>query len=68
MRGVFNIVVFHEAPWYVAKCVENDVASQGATVDEALANVREALELFYEGEPDLPVNPPAIFTTVEIAP
>lgn len=34
--------------WYVARCLEVEVASQGETVDEALANLREALELFFE--------------------
>jgi len=35
--------------WYVARCLENHVASQGRTRDEALANLQEALELYYEG-------------------
>ena len=38
--------------WYVARCLEVEVASQGATVDQALANLREALEprhLFLDG-------------------
>ena len=42
----------------VAQCVEVDVASHGDTVDEAVANLREALELYFEGTPvpkDLPV-------------
>jgi predicted RNase H-like HicB family nuclease len=34
--------------WYVSQCLELDVASQGATEDEALANLKEALELHFE--------------------
>jgi predicted RNase H-like HicB family nuclease len=37
--------------WYVAQCLEVDVVSQGKTADEALANLREALELYFEDEP-----------------
>ncbi len=37
--------ITHEAPWYVARCLEVEVASQGETVEEALGNLREALEL-----------------------
>ncbi len=37
-----------EGDGYVALCPELDIASQGATVEEALANVREAVELFLE--------------------
>jgi predicted RNase H-like HicB family nuclease len=33
---------------YVALCPELDVASQGATVEEATANLKEAVELFLE--------------------
>ena len=40
--------VTKEGELYVAQCLDVDVASQGATVDEALANLREALELRFE--------------------
>jgi predicted RNase H-like HicB family nuclease len=33
---------------YVALCPEIDVASQGATVEEARSNLQEAVELFFE--------------------
>jgi len=33
---------------YVALCPELDVASQGRTVEEATANLKEAVELFLE--------------------
>jgi len=54
--------VMHEGKWYVAQCLEIDVASQGETIEQALANLREALELRLEDEP-LPVSlrePPLI--------
>ena len=35
-------------PGYVALCPEIDVASQGDTIEQAVANLREAIELFYE--------------------
>lgn len=37
-----------EGVWFVAQCLEVDVASQGSTVDDALANLREALTLYFE--------------------
>jgi predicted RNase H-like HicB family nuclease len=33
---------------YVSFCPEIDIASQGATIEEAHDNLREALELFFE--------------------
>ena len=32
----FNVIVQKEENWYVAKCVDNSVASQGKTIEEAL--------------------------------
>jgi hypothetical protein len=32
----------------IAQCLEVDVASQGRTIDEALANLAEAVELYLE--------------------
>lgn len=33
---------------YIAQCLEVDVASQGQTIDEALSNLAEAVELYLE--------------------
>jgi predicted RNase H-like HicB family nuclease len=43
-----TVIVQKEDNWYVAKCLENSIASQGSTIEESLDNLREALELFYE--------------------
>jgi predicted RNase H-like HicB family nuclease len=40
--------VHQEEDWYVAQCLEIDVASQGRTVEEALANLREAVALYLD--------------------
>ena len=47
----FNVIVQKDDSWYVAKCIDNSVASQGKSVEEALNNLKEALELYYEDEP-----------------
>ena len=43
-------VVWRENAIYVALCPEFDVASQGKSVEEALRNLKEALELYLEDE------------------
>ena len=45
----FTVAVTHEAPWYVARCRDVDVVRQGESVDEVLANLEEALGLYFEG-------------------
>ncbi len=44
----YTAILEKEGDLYVALCPELDVASQGATVEEATANLREAVELFLE--------------------
>ncbi|MBN9493319.1 type II toxin-antitoxin system HicB family antitoxin [bacterium] len=41
-------IIQREGDLFVALCPELDIASQGATVEEARANLTEALELFFE--------------------
>ena len=48
MTGQLTAIIEREDNGYVALCPEVDVASQGATVDEARSNLKEALELFFE--------------------
>ena len=48
MTREFTATVWQEGDWFVAQCREVDVASQGQTEDEALDNLREALELHFE--------------------
>jgi predicted RNase H-like HicB family nuclease len=45
-----TIKIEPEEDWYVATCLENNIASQGKTIDEAMVNIREALSLYYEDE------------------
>ena len=48
MKRSFNASVTREGDWYVAQVLEVDVASQGLSEDEALDNLREALELYFQ--------------------
>jgi predicted RNase H-like HicB family nuclease len=48
MPGTLTGALHREGDWYVAQCLEVDVASQGHTIDEALANLAEAVELYLE--------------------
>ena len=48
MKRVFNASVWREDSLYVAQCLELDIASQGHTEEEALVNLKEALELYFE--------------------
>lgn len=47
MRQSFSASVWQEGEWYIAQCMQVDVASQGTTEDEAIDNLRDALELHF---------------------
>ena len=48
MTHKLTAIIEREGDGYVALCPEVDIASQGSTVEEAHANLKEALELFFE--------------------
>ena len=47
MKQRFSASIWQEGEWFIAQCVQVDVASQGTTEDEALENLRDALELHF---------------------
>ena len=55
MKIKYNVIIQKEEKWYVSKCIENSVISQGKTVEESLKNLKEVIELYYETEE--PVEP-----------
>ena len=63
MKRTFSAIVTREGDWYVAQALEVDVASQGLSEDEALDNLREALELHFQ--PPM-ANPPPKIRRVDV--
>ncbi len=47
-----TIVVNKEGKWYVSRSVELGVVSQGKTIEEAEKNIKEAIELYLENQPE----------------
>jgi predicted RNase H-like HicB family nuclease len=48
MNRQLTVIIEREGDGYVSFCPDIDVASQGAMVQEASVNVRDAVELFFE--------------------
>ena len=66
MNKTFTIAIQKEDNWFVAKCLENNVASQGKTMDEAIKSLSEAITLYYEDEAP-PYYPQTYVTSLEVA-
>ena len=62
---VLTAIIHKEEHWFVAECPEVGTASQGTTIEEALANLKEATEVYLEEFPNLSPSHP-ILTTFEV--
>ena len=43
-------IIYREGKYFVAQCLNVDVSSFGKTINEAQQNIKEALELYFEGD------------------
>jgi predicted RNase H-like HicB family nuclease len=59
---LLTAVIHKENKWYVAECPEVGTASQGKTIESALANLKEATELYLEEFPIKNLNRPFLAT------
>ncbi len=66
VKRTFTAVIHKEDDLYVAECTEIGTVSQGKSIDEAIANLTEATELYLEEFP-IPNTNPAFLTTFEVA-
>jgi predicted RNase H-like HicB family nuclease len=62
---LLTAIVQKESDMYVATCAETGTVSQGKTVEEALANLKESTELYLEEFP-LKASPRPLVTTFEV--
>ncbi|MDR3076552.1 MAG: type II toxin-antitoxin system HicB family antitoxin [Synergistaceae bacterium] len=60
----FTAIIHQEGEWYVADCPEVGTVSQGCTIDEAVANLKEATELYLE-ETNIEPRGRSMLTTFE---
>lgn len=59
-------IIWKEGLYYVARCLNVDISSFGETKKEALKNLEEALELYFDDHDEKKINEvaePEIFNT-----
>ena len=64
--AILTAVLHSEDDLYVAECPEVGTVSQGHTIEEAIANLKEATELYLEEFP-IPQFGRSLLTTFEAA-
>lgn len=68
-RRTIQVRIYRGESKYVAECLDLPIVTQGDTLDEVTANIREAIALHLEGEDlaELGLAPePAIVATLEL--
>ena len=65
MARTLTAIIHKEDSLYVADCPEVGTVSQGKTVEEAIANLKEATELYLEEFPLPEINHP-LWTTFDV--
>ena len=63
MKVPLKNIVWKEGEFYVAQCLNVEVSSFGDSKEEALKNLQEALDLYFE---DMPVDDTLKIEQVEI--
>ena len=63
----FTAVIHRDEDLFVAECSEVGTVSQGRTIEEALANLKEATELYLEEFPLEAMPERSFVTTFEVA-
>jgi predicted RNase H-like HicB family nuclease len=70
MTRTLTAAIWREDDSFVALCSELDIASQGDSIEEARANLKEAVELFletaHENEIEQRLNTEIYITTLEV--
>jgi predicted RNase H-like HicB family nuclease len=62
---MYTAVIHQEGEFYVAICPETGTGSQGMSIEEAIANLKEATELYLEEFP-IPHHSRRMITTFEV--
>ena len=69
MTYMFTAVITREGKFFVSDCPELGVTSQGLSLEEALENLKEAIQLYLKDEDTSELNlthSPPIITMVEV--
>lgn len=51
MTYICTTIINQEGKWFVARCLELGVVSQGESVEDAQSNLKEAVNLYLENQP-----------------
>jgi len=69
MKSLIKAEIYHDGEYYCGRCLDFDVFTQGKTLDELVHNLKEAVQLHFEGDPEALVefsSSPSLFTIMDL--
>jgi predicted RNase H-like HicB family nuclease len=48
MKHSIKFEIYHDGEFYCARCFDFDIFTQGYTLDEVIANIKESVYLYFE--------------------
>lgn len=51
---ILKMEAYHDGEYWCARAIGEDIFTQGETMDELVANIKDAVALHYDDQPDLP--------------
>jgi len=69
MKKFIKSEIYYDGEYYCARCMDFDVFTQGKTIDEAVRNLKDALILHFEDEPDVRADydsSPSVFSMMDL--
>jgi predicted RNase H-like HicB family nuclease len=69
MKQMIKSDIYHDGEYYCARCLDFDVFTQGATLDEVVYNLKEAIRLHFEDDTECQgdfIPSPSLFTMMDL--
>jgi predicted RNase H-like HicB family nuclease len=69
MNKIIKADIYHDGDFFCGRCLDFDVFTQGKTLDDLVNNLKEAIHLHFEDDPDSLAEyapNPSIFSTIDL--
>ena len=69
MNKMIKADIYFDGEYYCGKCLDFDVFTQGKTLDELAHNLKEAIQLHFEDDPEMYADyapNPTLFTMMDL--
>ena len=69
MNKMIKADIYHDGNFYCGRCLDFDIFTQGNTLDELAKNLKEAIQLHFEDDPESLIDyvpNPSLFTMMDL--